>query len=106
MPVKMENKTIELYDGYEVEVNEQLFDDADFLSDFSKAARENDIEGVMAMLFAVVGGQEVYDKTREHIEKKCGYFSMQELRKVTDRIENCFPKVGNRASRGEKGMQR
>jgi len=104
--VKTKSKTIELWDGYEVEVNEQLFDDADFLTDFSKAARENDIEEVMVMLFAVVGGEKVYDAARKHIEDQCGYFSMKELRKITDKIEGCFPKAGNRASRRQSWKRR
>lgn len=100
--VETKNKTIELWDGYEVEVNERLFDDTDFLSDFSKATHDNDIEEIMAMLFAVVGGQDVYDAARERIEKEYGYFSIKALREITDKIEGCFPKAGNRASRRQK----
>lgn len=104
--VGTKNKTIELWDGYEVEVNEQFFDDVDFLSDFSKAAHDNDIETVLAMLFAVVGGEKVYDEARDHIEKQCGYFSMKELRKISNKIEDCFPKAGNRASRRQSWIRK
>ncbi len=103
---KTNNKTIELWDGYEVEVDEQLFDDADFLKDFSKAASSNDIEEVLIMLFAVVGGEETYEASRKYIADKCGYFSMTELRKITDKIEGCFPKAGNRASRRQSWKRR
>lgn len=96
---KTQSKTIELWDGYEVKVNEQLFDDVDFLADFSKAAHNNDIVGVMTMLFAVVGGEKVYDDARKYVEEQYGYFSMKELRPILDKIEDCFPKAGNRALR-------
>ncbi len=96
---KDKQKTIELWDGYEVEVKEQLLDDFDYVSDLSKAQRDNDIEELMSMYFALVGGQEVYDKVREHIEAETGHFSLAELRKIIKKIDTLFPKAGNRAER-------
>lgn len=95
-------KTIELWEGYEVEVNEQLFKDTDFLFDLSAANKAGDIEGTITMMFAVVGGEEVYEKVRAHIVEKYGYFDVDALRDITDKIDSCFPKAGNRASRRQK----
>ena len=55
--METKKKTIELWEGYEVEVNEQLFKDTDFLFDLSAANKAGDIEGTITMLFAVVGGE-------------------------------------------------
>lgn len=96
------NKTIELWDGYEVEVDLSLFDDVDFLSDLSVAAREDDLPSIITMSFAVVGGDKTYDAARKHITEKCGHFSMAELQKILEKIGACFPKAGNRASRRQK----
>lgn len=99
----LDKKTIELWDGYEVEINEELFDDVDFLNDMNTATRENDLETIITMTFAVVGGQKVYDDVRKHIEAECdGRFSMKELSKILGKIGLAFPKVGNRASRRQK----
>lgn len=104
--VETKNKTIELWDGYEVEVNEQLFKDADFLFDLDEARQEGNFRDIVAMMFAVVGGEDVYEATREHIIKQCGHFSIDELTKITDKIGSCFPKAGNRASRRQKWTRR
>lgn len=103
---KTNNKTIELWDGYEVEIDEQLFDDADFLSDFAEAAQEGKASEVLMMLFAIVGGEKTYEDARKYITDKCGYFSMKELREITDKIEDRFPKAGNRASRRQSWKRR
>lgn len=101
------NKTIELWDGYNVTLDETLFDDVDFLNDMSAASRENDLETIITMTFAVVGGKKVYEDTRKHIEAKCdGRFSMTELTKILEKISACFPKAGNRASRRQKWTMR
>lgn len=100
------NKTIELWDGYQVEVKEELLDDMDFLEDLNEAVQANDLHQIIAMHFALVGGDDVYDATREHITKKCGRFSAEELRKIVDKIGECFPKVGNRASRRQRWTSR
>lgn len=104
--VENKKKTIELWEGYEVEVDEQYFNDVDFMTDFSKAVNENAVEDVIIMLFVVVGGEKVYEDARQYVTEKCGYFAMDELRKITSRIEDCFPKAGNRASRRQKWTRR
>lgn len=93
------NKTIELWDGYSVEVREELLDDMDFLEDLNAVIQTNDLHEVIAMHFALVGGEKVYDDAREYITQKCGRFSAAELRKIVNKIGECFPKDGNRASR-------
>lgn len=95
-------KKIELWEGYEVEVNEQLIDDFEFAKDFNEAIREEDLSMLITMLFALVGGDKIYEATKDHIIETVGYFSMKELKKILDKIQAVFPKAGNRASRRSK----
>lgn len=92
-------KKITLWDGYEVQINEQLLDDFDFISDLNTARKENDVAEITAMYFAVIGGAEVYNDVREHITKEKGYFSQTELMKIIEKVNTAFPKAGNRAQR-------
>ncbi len=92
-------KTIELWDGFAVPVNEQLFDDFDFMSDLSTAINSGNLGETAAMYMAIVGGEPTYHKVREHIEKEHGYFSQEALSKITKKIDALFPKAGNRAQR-------
>lgn len=91
------DKKIELWDGYEVKVNDQLIDDFDFITDLAKAQKERDIATLMQMYFAVIGGENVYKDVRKHIEKEKGYFSQSELFKIINKVDSTFPKAGDRA---------
>lgn len=51
------------------------------------------------MYMAMIGGDETYQKIREHIEKEKGYFSLSELLKVIEKVNEVLPKSGNRAQR-------
>lgn len=93
------NKKLELWDGFEVEVNQKLLDDFDFVADLSEAVEKNRITDLTSMYMALVGGNSVYEKIRSHIEQEKGYFSMDELLKIMAKIDTAFPKGGNRASR-------
>lgn len=95
----IENKTIELWDGFTVDVNMQLLDDLDFTVDLQKAIADNDVAELIAMYMALVGGDDTYDKIREHIEKEHGYVSQKALMEIMDKISAVFPKSGNRAQR-------
>jgi len=92
-------KKIKLYDDLEVEVNNTLLDDFDYLSDFSKAMQENDVATLVAMSFAIVGGQPTYDKVKARIVEDKGYFSNDELQRVVRKILDLFPKASNRAAK-------
>ena len=93
------NKKIELWDGYEVAVNEQLLDDFNFSMDLSEAQRNNDLPTFISMMFALVGGEKVYKAVEEHITEEKGYFSQESLLEIIERIGQAFPKAGNRAQR-------
>lgn len=95
----METKKIELWEGYEVEFNEQLLDDFDFVSDLNEARLNNDLATVISMYFATIGGQEVYNKVREHITAEKGYFSQSELSKIMEKVTAFFPKAGKPAEK-------
>ena len=94
-----ENKKIELWAGYEVEVNEQLLDDFDFIKDLAEAERNKDVAEYIMMIFAIVGGQTVFEDVRKHIMENKGYFSQKELMPIIEKIGDALPKTGNRAQR-------
>lgn len=93
------SKTIELYDGYEAEVNEQLLDDFDFSTDLAEAQRTGNMPEFITMIFAIVGGEKTYNDVREHIISEKGYFSQESLLEVVEKIGTVFPKAGNRAQK-------
>ena len=99
MPKSTEPKSIELWDGFSVTVDEQLMDDFDFVTDLQKAMSDNDLSTLVEMYMALVGGSTVYDKIRSHIEAENGYFSQKALLEVLAKIDGAFPKSGNRAQR-------
>ena len=90
-------KKIELWDGYEVEVNERLLDDFDFQQDLAEAQRKNNLPEFVTMIFAVVGGDKVYDEVRKHITEEKGYLSTESVLEIVGKIGEVFPKAGNRA---------
>lgn len=93
------SKKIELWEGYEVELNEQLLDDFDFQQDLSEAQRTNDLPTFISMIFEIVGGEKVFKETRKHIEKEKGYFSTDAMLDVMSKIGDALPKAGNRAQK-------
>lgn len=93
------SKKIELWDGYEAEVNEQLLDDFNFSQDLAEAQRIGDLPEFVSMIFAIVGGEKVYRDTEKHIVDEKGYFSQESLLEVVEKIGSVFPKAGNRAQR-------
>ena len=93
------SKKIELWEGYQVEFNEELADDFDFIQDLGTAIKENDLAGLTSQYFALVGGNKVYEDMKEHIIEKEGHFSFKAVQEVMSKIDNALPKVGNRAQR-------
>ena len=92
-------KKIELWEGYEVEVNEQILNDFDYVTDLNKAEKENDLAEMITLYFAAIGGDKVYKATREHIIKEKGYFATDALLEIINKINDQFPKAGKRASK-------
>ena len=93
------NKKIELWEGYEVEVNEQILNDFDYITDLSKAEKDNNLAEMVSLYFAAIGGEEVYEATRAHIIKEKGYFATDELLAIINKINGQFPKAGKRAQK-------
>lgn len=93
------NKTIELWDRYTVIVNTKLLDDFDFISDLSEAHRTGNISELVMIYTAVIVSDKVYDDIRAHIEAEHGYFSQKAPLEITAKVDDCFPKAGNRAQR-------
>ena len=92
-------KIIELWEGYEVELNEQLLDDFNFAQDLAEAQKTNDLPEFISMIFALVGGEKVYKDVEKHITDEKGYFSQESLLAIVEKIGDAFPKAGNRAQR-------
>lgn len=92
-------KTLELWEGYEVELDEQLLDDFDFQLDLAEAQRTNNMPDFITMIFALVGGDKVYQDTRKHIIDEVGRFSTKAMLEIVERIGEVLPKANNRAQK-------
>lgn len=95
----MVGKTVELWDGYEVTIDEQLFNDFDFTVDLAEARKTQDLRALVEMYMALIGGAEKYETIRDHITKEHGYFAQDALIEIIEKINGVLPKSGNRAQR-------
>jgi hypothetical protein len=93
------SKKIELWDGYEVEFNENIANDFDFAQDLSTAVKNNDLAEIVTLYFALIGGEKTYNDFREHIIEEKGYFDIQAVQELMGKVDANLPKVGNRAQR-------
>lgn len=100
MPVKSEErKTIQLWEGEEVEVTHLgLLKDYDFLREVQTKLKDNDM-GVIDTLFALIGGEETINKVREHIIAEKGVFDIDDLGKITKQLLDLFPKASSSSSK-------
>lgn len=90
---KSAQKTVELYPGKKVKVaREYLLRDVDFIRDLTKAKKEQDFGTIIDMTFALLE-EGALETTRQHIIKEKGYFDIEELGKVLERINAAFPKA-------------
>ena len=96
---KNNKKIIELWEGYEVELDEGLIDDFDYITELNEAVKAQDFATITSMYFALVGGDKTYQDARKYLIDKYGRPSIQGLGEITQRIADQFPKVGNRAQR-------
>lgn len=102
---KAENKKIELWKGREVALSLKLLQDADYLEDLRDAQAKNDVITMATMMVALVAGERgertktMYDEIRKHIIKEKGFFDIEELGKIVERISDALPKGGGRAQR-------
>ena len=92
-------KIIELWEGYEVELNEDLMDDFDYIAELNEAVKEQDFATITTMYFALVGGEKTYNDARKYLIEQYGRFSIKGLGEITQKIADKFPKAGNRAQR-------
>lgn len=93
------SKKIELWEGYEAEVNEQILNDFDYVTDLNTAEKNNDLAEMISLYFAAIGGEKVFEATRKHIIKEKGYFATDALLEIINKINDQFPKAGKRASK-------
>lgn len=93
------SKKIELWDGYEVEFNDKIANDFDFVQDLSSAVKNNDLAEIVTLYFALIGGEETYNDFREYVIKEKGFFDIATVQELIKKIDDNLPKVGNRAQR-------
>lgn len=93
------NKKIELWEGYEVEFNENLANDFDFAQDLSTAVKNNDLTEITTLYFALIGGEQVFNDFREHVINEKGFFDIKEVQALFAKVDSQLPKAGNRAQR-------
>ncbi len=92
-------KTIELWDGYEVELDTTLMDDFDFVSELSEATEKGNIPVITEMYLALVGGPKTYEDLREYLVAKEGRVTVDGVSAVLQKVTDALPKAGNRAQR-------
>lgn len=99
------SKKIELWDGYEVEFSDELFKDADYIADYDNAIANERFSDIVMLTIALVAGKngkdtdKIYNDIRNHVIAEKGYFDVEELGKIIEKITNNLPKAGNRAQR-------
>lgn len=93
------SKKIELWEGYEVEFNENIANDFDFARDLSTAIKNNDLAEITTLYFALIGGEEVFNDFRERVIAEKGFFDINEVRDLFKKVDASLPKAGNRAQR-------
>ena len=102
---KNELKTIELWEGYEVRVNDALLKDPDYVSDFAEVQKEGNIREGAIMMFALLETTDgktpegIYNDVRDHLIEQDGIFSIDKLAEILVKIGDTLPKAGNRAQR-------
>ncbi len=94
MPTKSgETKKITLWEGYEVNVERpELLKDFDFITELDEAYKKQDIKTITTMLFVLIGGEKTLNEVRNHIVEEKGYFDYEELGKITQKLQELFPK--------------
>lgn len=97
---KEEIKTVELWEGKIVPVQRAyLINDFDFVTDLQKAGREKDFKTLVDMYFALIGDDKLIDEVREHIVEEKGFFDVEELGKILEKIQAVFPKAQSPAQK-------
>lgn len=95
MSEKKEAKTVELWEGYIVEIaNEQLINDYDYVVELNEAKNNGDIRTIFNMEFALLkDGQKVFEDVRQHIIEETGIFDIKRLLEIVEKISDALPKA-------------
>lgn len=92
--LKEDAKEIELWEGRTVRLEKpELLKDYDFVTDLDEAYRKQDLKTITSMLFVLIGGDKIFDEVREHIIEEKGFFDVEELGKITKKLQGLFPKA-------------
>ena len=97
---KPAKKTVELWEGANFELDVAISRDFEFQKSLLKAQKEQDMGEVVALYMDIIGGDEAYEKIREHIKSEHdGIFDTDALLEILRKIDDFFPKAGNRQFR-------
>lgn len=98
---KEEIKTVELWPGKVVPVvNEQLLKDYDYCCDLQEAEKSKDVKTLVSMYFALIeDGEKVFGEVREHIIEEKGYFDIEALMDILNKITSVLPKASSPAQK-------
>ena len=92
---KTEKQFVELWPGEKVEVTRmELLHDFDYIRELQQKMLKNDIEFV-EMLFVLIGGEETFNKLREHTIAEKGVFDIDSVGKVTEQLLELIPKASS-----------
>lgn len=93
---KSETKEIELWPGTFAKLEKpELLKDFDYVTQLDEAYRKQDLKTITTMLFVLIGGDKIFDEVRQHIIEEKGYFDVEELGKITKKLQELFPKASS-----------
>ena len=96
---KSEKQFVELWPGEKVEVTKlELLHDFDYIHELQQKMLKNDIEFI-EMLFVLIGGEETFNKLREHTIEEKGVFDIDAVGKVTEQLLELIPKASSSSSK-------
>lgn len=97
---KNDDKNVELWPGKTVEVKRAyLVKDFDFIRDLSTARKEKDFGTIVNMTLALVDDDKLLDEIREHVVKEKGYFDVEALAEIIEKISSVIPKAQSPAQK-------
>lgn len=90
---KDEKKTVELWDGYVVTIDETKLNDFNFMAKFTEIQKDGSAIESVQLVFELVGGKPTYDKVEKHITERRGYFAIDDLTEIVNKITDALPKA-------------
>lgn len=94
------NNIVELWPGKTVEVKRAyLVKDVDYVRDLTEARKNKDFGTIVDMTFALIGDDSLLDEVRQHITEEKGYFDIEALTAILEKISAVIPKAPSPAQK-------